>query len=1690
MKARIRICAALLALSMLCSLGTPALAAGTPEPAETKTGSISATLRMDYPQSLEEIQQRKIQVEVKQGSNSLGKVDLGTPGAATLGGYPLNVTHRNSNGATAVGVEIPAYLELSLGQLPQGRYTLRVTGTGYQTYEQQITLQDYSQHLIFGTEDAFALGDVNADGKVDEADRTALSAALGSTAQKDVAQYDLDGDGRIDIVDLSYLSRVLDAERGEGTVLNTALIDPPVDPNALHDGLNGVGFEGDLNNLFLENGETVKLGPAAGDIVLPINLTTPQELESVQILFPETEAPANGMITVEDKDGNHTQFPFDNTAIPEDVYTLSPIEGQKVVTINLGRRVAVKKIIVTVTPTETGYVSVTSIQFLKDIVPENPVAPNSEIKNLKAAPGDELVNLTWNPLPNVSGYRVHYWPQDGKTTAQELNVATAAATVSGLENLTTYVFTVTPTDGTWTGKVSQPVTAIPEPSKAPKAPDMVTIGELEGALSVSWKQAENATYYEVYYQEKGASDWTQAGGRLEITSTTLSPLTNGTTYCVYVVAGNTIGKSGPSRIYEGTPKEVDYSRPEGIPTEGMLDNSEIASIELADKNNYNSTFYPEGFDPQNMIDGDYKTHWTASNSWNRNEHVVVTFKNPVDLCAAFWVPRLDGAYPTYLRAYSVRVWTADDPDGPGTLLVPNPDRGGLDNGGTGSDVHTWPTIPNQTSIPTQRFAFLPFDPVEDIVKISIATEQVGYGGHPVSLSELMFQTYDPAHCLPNDIAALFGDELHTQLAADVNQTVIDTLRTRLAEEKNYYPYLYEVMADELTLAEELLSGRSSGVLLSGIESRSGSAAGNSGQGGSDLQPLGVMSMAKKEITIYASGIPAGGKVHVYATQYNAEVSAWKALVGTLENGRNTLYIPQIGSQNTPRGGSLYLTYSGVDADKINLHIRRATAIPTLNLSQWYSMDETARQTAIGTYIDTLDTYLGSLTINTENQATEVRNVTEIGTPTVLLSLPAAAVKGGLGTGDRDARVTALYQDIEAWEDIMHICKITQGIDDTYETSKMEVRQNIRCMQMFAGAFMYAAGNHVGIGYGSCSGMVAGRPIRMLGADATANSLFGWGIAHEIGHNMDKLGKAEITNNIYSIMVQTYDGKDNTLKSRLELSGKYAKIFTKVAQQYPGASNDVFVQLGMYWQLHLAYDEGQGMAHGPLWFYNAFFKKWKAGDYSGKPYDDRVALIASEVAGKNLTEFFTRWGMVLSKETTMALSDTSKFAQESRAIWYLNDQSRRDRLAGGTGATGTLAVTAAKKQTVNGSGVTQTSKNEITLTITPTITGNIQGYEIRRIENGDSRSIDFIAASADGKPVEYTDVIGSGNHRTYQYEVAAYDTLGNLISTAQSGEIRIAYEMTVDPSAYDLTRADDGTITITMKEETPVSGLWLTGDPGSLFTETELKVDIAMDQGESHEAKIVTAKSIELTEDNSQPLDNPTANKDDFLTYFHKPGAEGTDTRIWTYDAKTITITGVPAGAEVQLIRYAGDNVEFSADATVGILKEDYKYGDGAQDVIKAGTLIITGAYRGDPIFNYFKIKGKFTETTDAGDTKEVERDIAGEGLMFAEIPADGAVSDISDGFFVFIPNIELEQELQKDPNSEQDPQSKCDGVHTLPSQMKVEFYRTDKPNETAGGRMTADTLWINTPGGTQQDLPLIELKNDPQIQEQPQEETP
>ncbi len=1638
MKLSKRIFSVLLALALTLTVCAPGLS----QPALAATaavGEIQATLRLDYAQRRTALQNHAVKATLLQGSSQIGEIHLWDTDTQSVGAYPASVELKNADGGEDAS-GWPRYVTLSIGNLPKGNYVLKFSGLGYKSFSYSIPLQNYSQHLVLGTGDAtFTLGDFNGDGRVNDVDRELLSQRLGSGDRSLYPTYDLDGDDAIGLSDLVYVNRNIHAQ-GDAEIKETALLEPPVNMQTLLSAGAHIS-NGVLADLFVDNGRGVSLGAAGSTLTLPIDFgSQPVEMSQVVIEAPESGGPESGSALVEYSDGTTQEIPF-STALPAGIYAIAREEGTRTITLELGKRVPVKKITISVDKSEDGYVVVETIQFLKDIVPENPVAPNRQVTGLTATAGHEKVTLKWRELPNITGYRVDFWADGRESAKRNLHVMTPYAEITGLDNLQKYWFTVTPTAEGWAGEACSPVEATPQPSQRPDAPDMVQITELEGALGISWKQSKSATYYEVYYKEKGSNNpYQQVGGSLRSTSTQISSLKNGTAYQLYVIAGNDAGKSGASRIAEGTPKAVVYDRPAGLPTSGLLSRDKIASIRLGNPRNYASGEYSQDkpFTPENMIDSDYRTHWTAAN-WYGNEHVITTFTEPVDLQAVLWSPRLDGNYPRFLRAYSVQVWyEGENLEGPGHLLVPDPEKGGQDNNGNtdGGDVHTWPNIPNKSAIPTTKFAILPFGPQRQVKQISVAVEQDAY--NITSCSQISFMEYDPAHCLPDEISALFDNELRTQLRSTVTAQQIAQLRTRLNSDERFYYLDTNTLKDELDLAQELLSGKSSGVVVDGLHSRSSSVDNQKyKQSGSELQPLGVAAKAGQEITVYATGIPSGASVTVYASQFNAEASTWLAKAGTLTNGRNTLTVPKIGSQSTERGGSLYVTYGGANAGMVKLHVRRATDIPVLQLDDWRSMNDSARKQAINDYVAELNSYIGKAGVTEANKATKILNVTEISTPTMLLSLPALAVKN---SAPSSSLADNLYDSVLAWEDVTQICNATQGIDG----NDMQTRQNIRCMQMFSGAFMYAAGNHIGVGYASCAGLCGGKPISKLSSGAAANNLFGWGIAHEIGHNMDKLGKAEITNNIYALMVQTYDGRQGTLPSRLEKSGKYAAIFNKVAQGLPGASNDVFVQLGMYWQLHLAYDE-----QSPTEFYNKFFKAWKAGTYfadvPSPTYDEKVALTASGVAGRNLTEFFTRWGLVLGNAAKQKLS---AYQAEPRAIWYLNDQSRRDRLNNAASHTSSFTATAAKKTG---------SDTEIQITITPPSAPYIQGYEILR----DGKPIAFVPYTS-GNAV-YTDTIGSGNHLAFTYTVKAYSTLGNLIGTAQAGQVRVAYDKTVPASSYTMTRSGT-TVTFSLSSETSVSGVKISGT--NRPTSGDFVVTVTQAGGKSVEARRGNFST------NNQAVDD----RNSYLTYLNKPGTASTDTRVWTYDAKSVTITGIPASvpsSDIQLISYAGDDVSFLTgnDGFMGRLESDYHYGS---EMIPAGTLVIAGTYRGDPVFNTLQIKGKFTttKTSVAADgteqllVSEEVRPLDGYTLLFAEIPEDKQVSDISDGLFLFVPNVQKEAELQDATH--------CDGVNLLPSQVMVEMYRKDNANGTGGQRVTAQTLWMDSPGGDT--LPVIRLQ--------------
>ena len=1574
-----------MALSLFAPWPQTARAAGT-----GAAGSIGLTVRFDLPQTRAAVEGRGVKLTLTRGTERL-ELPLAA-GTAVRNDFqaPVSVKAKNIDGVEMTTEARLGYYQAEVSGLAQGTYRLEVTGTGYVPYSADVTLDSYSRHVITGTGDGtFALGDVNGDGVLDEQDLTYLEARLGGAPEG----CDLNGDGAVDVTDLAYVNYILN-EHGSAQVLETGAITVPVVETA------GLIFRSGTAQQLFTGTESVTIAPAAAgdDLVLPIELPAAVEMEHIEITCPDgMGALETGAATVETEDGRTFDVPFD-ISTPAGVYAIGPTAGERVVTIDLGRRVAVKKVTIHVTRVagQTGakpeYATVTQIEFLKDIVPENPKT-DDQVMNLSAKAGDGMVELAWSAVRNVTGYKVAYG-ESADHLDRTLPVVTNKASVTGLENLTTYYFQVTATNGAWSGRPSAIVSAMPEAAKVPGAPSNIGVVPMDGALRLSWGKTKDATFYQAFYRVAGETEFTQFGGDLSATSTTITGLTNGTEYELAVKAGNSKGVGPFSAIAAGTPEREDLTMPD-LPTGDRIDNSMVESIVMAEPGNVDRNKCPN-FVVDHVLDKDAATYWIAGQFW-RSMAFTYTFSEPQDMNYAILVPYLGGNYKYALKSYMVK---AVDSNGE-VLLEGN-----------------YPA-PAMTD---KNYLVLTFPVVKGAKSLTISLSEKEGNGCTVSISEMAFYKSDT---LPDDTAALFADSCFTTLKDTVTEEDIAALEARLEEKTDFY--LSSGVRKELEIARGLLANDPTvlGLVKNDFQSRSGGKDSTYGQSASDLQPLGISAKAETTVTIYAQ-LPEGETVSVVPTQYYGESGIWRGTSVQLRNGRNHIYIPKIGSLTDPRGGPLYVSYSGEHPEQIKLHVlpnEKAAIIPVLELSNWYSTDGVARRAAISAYVTALEAHVAK---NGTNPETNVFNTTEISTPSVLLSLPANKILDGLGT---DNKVETMYQNILAWEETLFVANKVQGIEPKEGNQyPMQTRQNIRYMRMFAGAFMYAAGNHVGIGYGSASALAQGRPTSKENP-----MLFGWGIAHEIGHNMDKLGKAEITNNIYSLAIQAWDGGGMTKNTtRLTNSGIWQKVFDKVSAGRPGAAGNVFVQLGMYWQLHLAYDTKKE----PLKFFNTFFKDWKSGEYKdGYTYDERVALIASKTAGKNLTDFFTRWGMTLGDT---AKAEMGKLATEPRAIWYLNDES----WINGTAGTGNTTVAAA----VEGS--------KVTLTINNDASGTIQGYEVRR--NG--TPIGFTTTNT------YVDDLGAANNLTYRYSVVPVDKSGYTGAEATAQELRVAYDKTIGEDLYEMSR-EGTTVTFTMKGDAKVA---VTG----------IKV----------ENSTVQSPGITI---NGKDVKATPAPDNAGVWYFTKPGAASGDTRIWTYDAKSVTVTGVPADATVTLLDYPGDRIDFYEGATAGVLANDYTYdGENGPEKIPAGTMVIIGTYRGDPVFNTVELQAHYdlsneevtSDVVDNLETKpaklEIERAMNGDALLFAELPGDGAVSDISDGLFIFVPNWIEENKLNEEAGWKQpkyvDPETGelVDGEGTLyPMEIRAVLYRTDDPETAESRRTTSETLWISFPS----DLPKIEL---------------
>lgn len=1606
--------------------------------------------------------------------------------------------------------------------LEAGRdYEVTVAAQGYVTYRQTIHVQgmDYKISLYTGKAEGFdenlhpgvlVYGDVSGNGTLDETDAENIVDAIDSHVYDEIC--DLNKDNEVNLIDLQYFTKYYDGfEQTYSTVeayIPREAADVEKDENTQ--------ITGDLESIWQEDGK-VGLATASGAAISesnPVSLSFDfsQNSEAVVMEGFMVEAPENSQNQIE----AGTVFVYlENSEEPVEIpiqaaqaamYRQGGMSAVKnadgTIIVNLGGQIAVKKVTIKITAAgnQSNLAEISKVEFLNDMESHIP-APEMDIpKEVTAKAGNKQITLSWKPARNVTGYEV--FVSDGSASEIKKTTRTSITIDSfngkKLENKKVYTLKVQSVNGSWKSGFSQEVTAMPKADAVPDAPDELTVTALYKALDIKWKAPKDnaADYYSLYYKEDGADSYEKIE---KITGTyyQLSDLKDNTKYMIYVTASNDLGE-GPASLTVSaeTAKVADVKFPQyelindgggdgnltnhiisakrvvGSMVDSPMDDANTLTANGLVDNNFGSYYYLQDWDEAVEY---HKWQWGLSfeldNTYKMDRFVLT-------------VP--DNSYSYYSRAavYYFDEEAQKEVEAPGVSLLQKKDENG----------NIYYTIKLSEPITAKKIRF------------GISTGWT----RKIAVSEIKFYNYDS---LEADIMALYADDLHLELKEGVSEADFEELQERLDTKHNgeYHPDR-ELLQKELDAARQLLTEQAdlSDVVQVNTEISSSKDKNLGITGLNAWQPLGVSAAAGSDLIVYV-GSPSkktGDAVplNLVFTQFHGQSGEVSKISVQLKAGRNEISVPQLTQTDAEKGGPVYVQYSGKGGEQYAVRVSGAEKFPVLNL--YGVTDEGDKKEKIRTYVEALENYTAELADAHENHSGQnqsvqysydekhcILNTTDIMLDTMMLSLPATQVIAGLGSGDK---VQTLENSVTAMNEMMTLFYQHKGLTDSFtEDNSQEVvstnslpsqHLNIRYMKMFSGAFMYASGNHIGVEWNETKGMVNGKPVVTDGnGRKISGGYFGWGITHEIGHeiNQSAYAVAEVTNNYFALLAQA----DET-NSGVRFS--YDDVYEKVTSGNVGPSSNVFTQLAMYWQLHLAYDRGYNYKTYSNYneiFNNLFYARVDSYARNTKlaPSPDGTALtlgsdknqnfmrLASAAAQKDLTDYFTRWGLV-PDETTKAYM--AQFEPEQRALYYINDEARAYEIENGTSGT------VAGKDIVSAQLKAQDSS--VTLTLNSTENADkLIGYEIIRVTKAQGKDekevIGFTTSDT------FVDNASSLGNRTVSYEIAAVDKFGNRSAVKATEAVKLEgdglydkalWEIQTNMTSKDDTQSDASEENPCEPQKQPAALKMIDADMTTIYKGTAENEDPYMILKMNKDTEISAIRytmagdgqpigdyRIEISSDGSHytkvkegqfALEN--GRQTVYLTNRDIEGHEDEAPWVATYNASYVKLTAVGqkgreiAVSELDVFGPSGDNIEFGKDTFVGRLKTDYVYqeaGSGQEALkIPAGSVIFTGSYKGNPAYNVVMLyddKGNVVGGTDEDGSLKAEQ------IILAPDPGEAELGEVSEGIWIYWINPETEMDM--------------------PEAVRAELYRVDDALTNEGQRLVSDTLTVQVP----KELPEIEL---------------
>jgi len=178
-----------------------------------------------------------------------------------------------------------------------------------------------------------------------------------------------------------------------------------------------------------------------------------------------------------------------------------------------------------------------------------------------AAPGaatvtsaDGQLSLSWTAVSDATAYEVWFGTSGSSGDAAKFgeDVTITGAVITSLTNGTTYYIWLKSKNSLGTSGFGEVASGIP--LSIPAAPGAASVTPANGQILLLWKAVPFAAAYEVWYGTSGSSgDAAKFGEDVTVTSAAITPLTNGTTYYIWLKAKNSVGTSGFGAAVSGTP---------------------------------------------------------------------------------------------------------------------------------------------------------------------------------------------------------------------------------------------------------------------------------------------------------------------------------------------------------------------------------------------------------------------------------------------------------------------------------------------------------------------------------------------------------------------------------------------------------------------------------------------------------------------------------------------------------------------------------------------------------------------------------------------------------------------------------------------------------------------------------------------------------------------------------------------------------------------------------------------------------------------------------------------------------------------------------------------------------------------------------------------------------------------------------